>query len=206
VHLESFIAVPLKVSHILSFLTGVLSQELSFLSLIQNREIALRQRCSEHQDRNVQNASFEKELKKIKVIRSPMRQVVGMSLSRNALGMQHVAEVLRAELLAKNRAAKLAGLSSKSCVPAQQILLVCHIKIPPAGRSSLAFCADEETILDHRVLVPCAEKMKQSHAATQFQWIARVSARPSAYVDYRDTAAPSWGRRLCTYIYFRSQT
>ncbi len=58
-----------------------------------------------------------------------------MSLSRNALGMQHVAEVLCPGVLAENHAAKLADLSSKSCIPVQQILLVCHIKTPPAGRS-----------------------------------------------------------------------
>ena len=54
-----------------------------------------------------------------------------MSLIRNALGMQRVAEVLGAEIFAEDPAAKLADLSSKSCVSDQQILLVCRIRTPP---------------------------------------------------------------------------
>ena len=68
-----------------------------------------------------------------------------MSLIRNALGMQRVAEVLGAEIFAEDPAAKLADLSSKSCVSDQQILLVCHIRKPPARRSFPVFLVHHGT-------------------------------------------------------------
>jgi hypothetical protein len=62
-----------------------------------------------------------------------------MSLSRNVVGMRHVVEVLCTETFTDGRVAKLADLSSKSCISDQQILLVCLTRKPRAGRSSLAF-------------------------------------------------------------------
>jgi len=72
-----------------------------------------------------------------------------MSLIRNALGMQRVAEVLGAEIFAEDPAAKLADLSSKSCVSDQQILLVCRIRKPPVPRSSRVSYAHPGMIWEH---------------------------------------------------------
>ena len=91
-----------------------------------------------------------------------------MFLIRNVLGMRPIAEVLCAGILADDRVARLADLSSKSCVPDQQILLGCHIRKPPAGRSFLLSFPYHETTWEDRVAVCWGVKMQQRCAAIQF--------------------------------------